>query len=295
MVNPTARSPRSISSTTKGMPMHPLRPTRATCCVAILCTMATLAIAAPADEPTLQHYRLILPENLPNLMQSMQGRGKELGIDGRQKASLAALVLEVRDRLQPLLGEARTLEKTLAGEALAGATPTALGERLDLLQQLKRTALEAHIDGLNRLRRILTATQYEQLLRIDAGQRTGAETATRLLGSEAAASGVLRLLDDGRHAEAWATAAPLFRARTGREDWLRAAQAARAPLGVAGTRRLRALTHATALPGLPDDAGGDYATYVYDSDFAERRGVAESVVLARDADGVWRLAGYFIQ
>lgn len=279
--------------------MRSNRPARAALCAALLCAVVSLAstpaAAAPADEPTLQHYRLILPENLPNLMQSMQGRGKDLGIDSRQKASLAALVLEVRDRLQPLLGEARALEKALASEALAGGTPADLGERLDRLQQLKRTALEAHVEGLNRLRQTLTPAQYDLLLRIDAGLRANVETATRLLGSEAAAGGVLRLLDDGRHAEAWATAAPLFRARTSREDWQRAARDARAPLGATVARRLRTLTHASTLHGLPDDARGDYATYVYDSDFAERRGVSESLVLARDADGVWRLAGYFIQ
>lgn len=263
---------------------------------AALCAAALSAVAGPAapapDEPTLPHYMLILPENLPSLTQAMKGRAKELTLTPEQNAGLAAVVLEVRDRLQPLLAEARTLEKALAAEALAGATPAALAGRLDRLQQLKRQAAEAHIDSIHRIKAALAPAQYEQLLRLASAARTPADAVARLQGSEQAATEALRLIDGARYPESWAGAGEVFRQRIARDDWASQAAAARAPLGAPGSRRLRTLSYATGLPDLPP---GDYVTLVYASDFANRSGVAETVVAVRERDGQWRLAGYFIK
>jgi hypothetical protein len=269
---------------------------RKTLIAAALCSAAFTAIASPAapvpDEPTLPHYMLILPENLPQLTQAMKGRGKELGLSAEQNGNLAAIVLEVRERLQPLFTEARALEKSVASEALAGATPAALAVQLDRLQQLKRQAAEAHIDSINRIRTALSATQYEQLIQLASAARTPADAVARLQGSEQAATELLRLLDGGRYPESWAGASAAFRKGIARDDWAREAANARTPLGTLGSRKLRTLSYATALPNLP---AGNYVTLVYDSHFPNKTGVAETVIATREADGVWRLAGYFIQ
>lgn len=129
--------------------MHALRQTVLT---VALCAAANIAVANPSapapDESILPHYMLILPENLPQLTQAMKGWCKELGLSAEQNGHLAAIVLQVRERLQALFTEARTLEKAIAGEALAGATPAALAEPLERLQQLKRQAAEVHIDSI---------------------------------------------------------------------------------------------------------------------------------------------------
>lgn len=269
---------------------------RKTLLAAALCAAAFSAVAGPAapapDEPTLPHYMLILPENLPSLTQAMKGRGKELGLNAGQTGSLAAVVLEARDRLQPLLAEARALEKAIAAEALGGATPAALAGRLDRLQQLKRQAAEAHIDSIVRIKAAVTPAQYEQLIRLANAAQTPADAVARLQGSEQAATEALRLIDGARYPESWAGAGELFRQRIARDDWARDAAAARAPLGAPGGRKLRALSYATSLPDLP---AGDYVTLVYDSSFANGSGVAETVVAVRERDGQWRLAGYFIK
>lgn len=114
----------------------------------------------------------------------------------------------------------------------------------------------------------------------------------RLHGSEHAAAEQLRLLDHGRHPESWAGAAEIFRQRIARDDWAREAGNARTPLGAVSSRQLRSLSYATALPGMPD---GDYLTIIYDSSFANKTGAAETVIALREADGAWRLAGYFIK
>lgn len=286
-------SPEAGPKPMKGTnPMSLLRQT--VLAAALLAATAVLAAgpATPApDEPTLQHYMLVLPENLPQLTQAMKGRGKALGLTPEQNASLAAIVLEVRERLQPLFTEARTLEKALASEALAGSTPAVLATHLDRLQQLKRQAAELHIDSINRIRAALSAAQYEQLLRLANTARTPADAVARLQGSEHAAAEQLRLLDHGRYPESWAGASEAFRKGVARDDWAREAGNARAPLGTVSSRKLRSLSYATTLPGMPD---GDYVTFLYDSNFANKTGVAESVIAQRESDGIWRLTGYFI-
>ena len=143
----------------------------ATTLTATLVTLNPIAAANPAstaapaaDEPSLQHYALILPENLPQLMQALKGRSRELGLSPEQTGSLAGIALEMRDRLQPLLNEARSLEKGIAAAALNGEAPAALADRLDRLQSLKRQAAEIHIRCIAQVRQILPADQYSQLL-----------------------------------------------------------------------------------------------------------------------------------
>lgn len=290
-------TPQHFNAQLGGKTMQALRKTLI---AAALCAVASLAVAAPPanpatpqpDEPTLPHYVLILPENLPQLTQAMKGRGKELGFNAEQNASLAAVVLEVRERLQPLLAEARTLEKAIAAEALAGSPPAALAARLDRLQQLKRQAAEAHIDSLNRIRTTLSAAQYEQLIQLANTARTPADAVARLQGSEQAATESLRLIDGGRYPESWAGASETFRKAIARDDWAREVSNARAPLGAMSSRKLRTLSYATSLPNLPV---GDYVTLVYDSHFSNKTGLAETVIATRESDGSWRLTGYFIQ
>ncbi len=256
-------------------------------------TMSSVAATgATPDEPTLSHYMLILPENLPSLTQAMKGRGKELGLTAEQNSSLAAVVLEVRDRLQPLLAEARTLEKAIAADALAGATPALQAGRLDRLQQLKRQAAEVHIDSIARIKSTLTPAQYAQLLALANAARTPADAVARLQGSEQAAAEALRLIDGGRYPESWAGASEIFRQRLARDDWASEADKVRSPLGKLGSRKLRSLSYATSLTDLP---AGEYVTLVYDSNFSSRAGISEAVIAVRERDGIWRLAGYFIQ
>lgn len=277
-------------------PMPTLRQTIATATLlATTCAFASGPASPPPDEPTLPHYMLILPENLPQLAQAMKGRGKELALTPEQNGSLAAIVLEVRERLQPLLAEARTLERAIAADALGGATPAVLAARLDRLQQLKRQATETHIDSTYRIRTALNPAQYEQLLQLSKAARTPTDAVARLQGSEQAASEVLRLLDGARYPESWAGASEIFRTRIARDDWARNAAAARVPLGAVARRKLRSLHYTTTLPKEQDLLAGDYVTLIYDSQFSNKADVAENLIAVRERDGVWRLAGYFIQ
>ena len=101
----------------------------------------------------------------------------------------------------------------------------------------------------------------------------------------------LRLVDDGRHAASWSAASPLFKEEVGRQDWDAALRAARAPLGpllvaqaaVAGCRR-----------GSPRRAARSLCRVRFESDFARRGEVTETVTPVLGPDGRWRVAAYFV-
>jgi len=137
----------------------------ALCLAAASGTVAHATDRQAADAaPPLQHYSLLLPYNLPHLMQAMKGRSTELGIDDEQKHSLAGLVFEIRAMLQPRFEEAAALEQDIARAALDGQTKEQLAGQLDRLQELKRESAEIHIDCVNRVRNALSPEQYAHLL-----------------------------------------------------------------------------------------------------------------------------------
>ena len=95
-------------------------------------------------------------------------------------------------------------------------------------------------------------------------------------------------------AASFAAAGEKFRAPITIEQWADALEKARAPLGAAVQRTIveTAFDRAAA----PD--GGtevDIAVILFRTAFAQKTASTESVTLALDADGAWRVIGYFIR
>ena len=67
---------------------------------------------------------------------------------------------------------------------------------------------------------------------------------------------------------------------------------ARAPLGRVLSRHLAQAKPATELPGAPD---GEYVVFQFDTAFERKRAAVETVTPMRDADGHWRVSGYFVR
>jgi Protein of unknown function (DUF4019) len=116
-----------------------------------------------------------------------------------------------------------------------------------------------------------------------------AESSTE--AAQRVAAAWLPLIDAGRAKESWTAAAAAFRERVSAAQWRESLRSARAPLGAVTKRQLRWAAHTTTLPNAPQ---GDYVVIQYATDFAGGRAI-ETVVTARDADGEWRAAGYFIR
>jgi hypothetical protein len=102
----------------------------------------------------------------------------------------------------------------------------------------------------------------------------------------------LALADRGDADGTYAAAASLFRRAVPADQWARSLDAARAPLGAVLSRTLRSGRAATELPGAPD---GEYVVLEFETRFEHKRAAVETVTPMRDADGEWRVSGYFIR
>lgn len=110
--------------------------------------------------------------------------------------------------------------------------------------------------------------------------------------AERAALDWLTLTDRGDAKASWESAASLFRRAVSEQQWQRSLDAARAPLGTLVSRRVEDARPATELPGAPD---GQYVVFEFSSSFEHKRTATETVTPMRDADGHWRVSGYFIR
>lgn len=107
-----------------------------------------------------------------------------------------------------------------------------------------------------------------------------------------AAEAWLELADAGKGPETWSAAGAAFRSAVTAEQWTGMLQGARAPLGELKSRSLTNARYTRTLPGAPD---GDYVVIQYGAVYANRPGVTETVVAAREADGSWKVVTYLIQ
>ncbi len=125
-----------------------------------------------------------------------------------------------------------------------------------------------------------------------------APLAASVEGSEAAAESPalawLRLLDAGSYTQSWSAASTLFRARTSQSLWRSKAATARGVMGPLVSRNLQSVVFARTVRGEPD---GEYAIVRFSSRFAwlnNEQTVYETVVMRKDADGIWRAADFYI-
>ena len=110
--------------------------------------------------------------------------------------------------------------------------------------------------------------------------------------AEAAAQEWLELIDRGDSSGSYERAASLFKAAVSTEQWQSSLAAAQAPLGKPLNRSLKSSTYAEELPGAPD---GKYYVIEYETAFEKKKNGTETVVSMLDADGVWRVSGYFVR
>jgi hypothetical protein len=107
----------------------------------------------------------------------------------------------------------------------------------------------------------------------------------------AAARAWLDLVDEGRYANGWEAADPLFKRMMTRDEWDRAVQSVRAPMGRCVSRTLKSHKLVDSFPGGPS---GPYVVLRFETDFEHRAGAVETVTPALGSDESWRVAGYFV-
>jgi uncharacterized protein DUF4019 len=102
----------------------------------------------------------------------------------------------------------------------------------------------------------------------------------------------LELVDAGKYGAAWDQAAKLFKRSITKEQWKQTTSRARSPLGKLISRKLKYSEYTKHLPGAPD---GNYVIIQFESVFEQKTSAVETVTSMLDADGVWRVSGYFIR
>ncbi|HEX7120082.1 MAG TPA: DUF4019 domain-containing protein [Longimicrobiales bacterium] len=108
----------------------------------------------------------------------------------------------------------------------------------------------------------------------------------------AAADRWLALIDRGDAEASWSAAAALFQSGVDEARWTQALVSAQRPLGRPVARDVASVRYATELPGAPD---GEYVVIEYATTFERKRNGGERVVVMKEADGAWRVAGYHVR
>jgi hypothetical protein len=102
----------------------------------------------------------------------------------------------------------------------------------------------------------------------------------------------LALVDAGSYGESWDEASSLFKQSLTREQWAAAIAAARDPLGAVMNRQLVSTSFQRTMPGAPD---GEYVIIVFTTNFGNKQLATETITPMLDADGQWRVSGYYIK
>jgi Protein of unknown function (DUF4019) len=118
------------------------------------------------------------------------------------------------------------------------------------------------------------------------------DVAAKREAAEQAARSWLALVDGAKYNQSWQEAASFFQSKVSKEDWERALQQVRAPLGAAGARTLLGALYQTDVPNAPK---GEYVILQYKTEMAGRGPVIETITPMLDKDGTWRVSGYFIK
>ena len=108
----------------------------------------------------------------------------------------------------------------------------------------------------------------------------------------AEANAWLELVDRGDGRASWDAAGKTFRSAVSPESWTDQLGAARGPLGPLTSRALAVEQVLNGLPGAPP---GEYVLQQYHAVYDARQAVTETLTLVREADGRWRVVGYFIR
>jgi hypothetical protein len=129
---------------------------------------------------------------------------------------------------------------------------------------------------------------------VTASKSLAADDADAAVKQEAqkAAASWLSLVDAAKYPDSWSSAASVFRKAVTQQQWQAAVQSVRDPLGKVKTRKLKSATYSTSLPGAPD---GEYVVIQYQTTFEHKQSAIETVTPMRDADGRWRVSGYYIR
>lgn len=102
----------------------------------------------------------------------------------------------------------------------------------------------------------------------------------------------LALADDGQYAESWRTASAHLRNKKTETDWMKTIEAIRKPLGLKEERYIATAGHTEGVSGFPK---GEYVVVQFYTTFKTKGLALETVTLAKENNGEWRVVDYKIK
>ncbi|MGA9421988.1 MAG: DUF4019 domain-containing protein [Rhodanobacteraceae bacterium] len=118
------------------------------------------------------------------------------------------------------------------------------------------------------------------------------EDSTSIKAAEASSEQWLQSLDAADYRTTWQSAAAVFQKGVSERGWEQAARSVREPLGSVVARKLKTAQFSRTLPGAPD---GEYVVIQYDTRFQHKAQAIETVTPMLDADGTWKVSGYYVR
>jgi hypothetical protein len=141
--------------------------------------------------------------------------------------------------------------------------------------------------------RLLSAAVLGYLIMAPAAHAQAADsTGPAVSAAQDAARAWLKLVDAQRYDQSWDSAAAVFRSAVTQAQWAGAVKEGRAPFEPLGERTLLTATYTSELPNVPP---GQYVVIQYRTKAGRGRTVVETITPARDKDGRWRVAGYYVR
>ena len=118
------------------------------------------------------------------------------------------------------------------------------------------------------------------------------ENAAAITAATTATEKWLNAIDTGNLLATWQEAAEVFKLGVKQADWVADLEGIHAQLGKSTMRELKTAQYSTTLRGAP--TRGDYVTLTYLTKFANAPLASETLIVSKEPDGVWRIAGYNI-
>lgn len=116
-----------------------------------------------------------------------------------------------------------------------------------------------------------------------------ADEAQDLRDSLAAAESWLKIVDSGNYGDSWSAASNTFKFTIKKDEWIKAEDKLRKPLGKLISRKMIEQRPAKNPKGLP---AGDYMVIYFKTSYSNRPEANELVTLVKSDDGVWRVLTY---
>jgi hypothetical protein len=129
--------------------------------------------------------------------------------------------------------------------------------------------------------------EHEQGKRSEPAGNPGAEA-----DAVSAAEKWLEFIDSGTYEDSWTNASAHFQSVVPKDRWLNEMTTLRTPLGKLVSRQELSRAYRT---NLPDAAPGEYVVLQFKAEFEHRKEVIETITPVREADGTWRVDGYYIR